>query len=559
MRYIYAILISLFAFSSCRNKPTRAVLDSVDSFIQERPDSALAVLRSIPQSRLSTKKLRAHYSLLHAIALDKNYIDTTDLAIILPASEYYSRKGSPTERMKAYYYHGGIYANKGEDDRAMYYYLLALKDSLLVDDARIKELTNSAISVVYSRNHNNEQELQYALDALRYGKRAGDSVGIWAIYGHVASCLGNLRRFDDAEKAYSDFFSMPVYDSLTYSRRRISYAKDLIRKKAPEPERCVGILEELARKYPAAMTSEAYCVYAYAHQLLGNASIANTILKQLDAVGGNTDVVRLWRYRIYRKQGQYKQAIEDLEHSVLAQDSIVLATLSQSLIRLQRDYLNAETEILKKENALEKQRKSLIVAVFLVLLGALVLLLFLRRSHYKQRLESLSSLHFETQHLLDLQNAETKSINSQLETKDAELLSLRKQFASMYRASFKTLNDLCSAYLSPIKKERKELLYDEAMRQLDIIINDKASEDKFMSLVNNSLDNIIDKLREDLPDHNERDFRFLTYIIVGFDATTVSSLTGYSVGTVYTKKNRLKSEISNLTTPHKELYLHFIT
>ncbi len=559
MRYIYAILISLFAFSSCRNKPTRAVLDSVDSFIQERPDSALAVLRSIPQSRLSTKKLRAHYSLLHAIALDKNYIDTTDLAIILPASEYYSRKGSPTERMKAYYYHGGIYANKGEDDRAMYYYLLALKDSLLVDDARIKELTNSAISVVYSRNHNNEQELQYALDALRYGKRAGDSVGIWAISGHVASCLGNLRRFDDAEKAYSDFFSMPVYDSLTYSRRRISYAKDLIRKKAPEPERCVGILEELARKYPAAMTSEAYCVYAYAHQLLGNASIANTILKQLDAVGGNTDVVRLWRYRIYRKQGQYKQAIEDLEHSVLAQDSIVLATLSQSLIRLQRDYLNAETEILKKENALEKQRKSLIVAVFLVLLGALVLLLFLRRSHYKQRLESLSSLHFETQHLLDLQNAETKSINSQLETKDAELLSLRKQFASMYRASFKTLNDLCSAYLSPIKKERKELLYDEAMRQLDIIINDKASEDKFMSLVNNSLDNIIDKLREDLPDHNERDFRFLTYIIVGFDATTVSSLTGYSVGTVYTKKNRLKSEISNLTTPHKELYLHFIT
>ena len=559
MRYIYAILISLFAFSSCRNKPTRAVLDSVDSFIQERPDSALAVLRSIPQSRLSTKKLRAHYSLLHAIALDKNYIDTTDLAIILPASEYYSRKGSPTERMKAYYYHGGIYANKGEDDRAMYYYLLALKDSLLVDDARIKELTNSAISVVYSRNHNNEQELQYALDALRYGKRAGDSVGIWAISGHVASCLGNLRRFDDAEKAYSDFFSMPVYDSLTYSRRRISYAKDLIRKKAPEPERCVGILEELARKYPAAMTSEAYCVYAYAHQLLGNASIANTILKQLDAVGGNTDVVRLWRYRIYRKQGQYKQAIEDLEHSVLAQDSIVLATLSQSLIRLQRDYLNAETEILKKENALEKQRKSLIVAVFLVLLGALVLLLFLRRSHYKQRLESLSSLHFETQHLLDLQNAETKSINSQLETKDAELLSLRKQFASMYRASFKTLNDLCSAYLSPIKKERKELLYDEAMRHLDIIINDKASEDKFMSLVNNSLDNIIDKLREDLPDHNERDFRFLTYIIVGFDATTVSSLTGYSVGTVYTKKNRLKSEISNLTTPHKELYLHFIT
>ena len=134
----------------------------------------------------------------------------------------------------------------------------------------------------------------------------------------------------------------------------------------------------------------------------------------------------------------------------------------------------------------------------------------------------------------------------------------RRQYASMYKAQYKTLNDLCAAYLSPIKKDRKEVLYDEAMRQLDIIINDKDSQDRFMSLVNNSLDNIMDKLRTDLPNHKELDYHFLMYIIVGFDATTISNLTGYSVGTVYTKKNRLKGTISSLSSPYKDFYLQFI-
>ena len=101
-------------------------------------------------------------------------------------------------------------------------------------------------------------------------------------------------------------------------------------------------------------------------------------------------------------------------------------------------------------------------------------------------------------------------------------------------------------------------MYDEAMRQLDVIVNDNESQNKFMSMVNNSLDNIIDKLRRDLPGHKEMDFRFLMYVIAGFDATTISNLTGYSVGTVYTKKNRLKGEISNLSSEYRDFYLEFI-
>lgn len=553
------VLFSLIGImSSCERSSTSILLNDVESYIQERPDSALAVIRGIDTLELRTNDDKAKYSLLHAMALDKNYIDTTNLVIIHPAIEYYSKHGSSNQKMKAFFYQGCLYANRGEDEQAMYNYLIALEDSSKVIDNYYKELINSAISVIFSKNHNEEQELQYALDALKYGRMAGDSVGVWYITGHIASCYGNMQRYEDADNTYQSFFAMPIYDSLSFIRRRISYAKDIIRKQEPEPEKSIDILNSIANDNPEAMSTEAYCIYAYALQLTGQESLADDILRQLESFKDNQAMIKLWRYRILREQGRYKEAIDDLEQSILVQDSIVLSSLNQSLIRSQRDYLKAKTDVLKKENDLEKQRRYLIIIVSFVLFVVLVLLYLNRRASFNKRIDELSSLHLESQRMLDLQNAKTTQISAQLAEKDAALFDLRRQYASMYKAQYKTLNDLCAAYLSPIKKDRKEVLYDEAMRQLDIIINDKDSQDRFMSLVNNSLDNIMDKLRTDLPNHKELDFHFLMYIIVGFDATTISNLTGYSVGTVYTKKNRLKGTISSLSSPYKDFYLQFI-
>lgn len=542
---------------SCENRQVSAVLDSVDSYIQERPDSALSVLRSISRDALGTKELRARYALDYTMALEKNYIDTTDLSVILPACKYYSKHGPLKQKMRAYFYQGCIYFNRNEDERAMNCFLLALEDSAQVDDNHYKELINSTIADIFSRNYNSEQELQYVLAALRYGRLDGDSLGVWRITGHLASVYANLQRYDEAEEVYRSFFETPEYDFHTYAGVKICYAKDLVRKRNPEPELSIRLLEEVAGAYPELMTTEAYCVYAYAHQLVGHDIVASSIIGQIEAFGKVPDIVSVWKYRILKEQGQYKQALQDLERSVSIQDSVVFATLTQSLIRTQRDYLKTRTEILKKENEADRQRICFIILISIVLIAVLVLLYFRRVSVLNKRLEKLSFLHQESQRMLDLESARTSEIATRLEEKEDALLSLRKQFALMYKARFKALNDLCAAYLSPVKKDRKDVLYDEAMRQLDIIINDKDSQDRFISLVNESLDNIIDKLRNDMPSHKEQDFRFLAFVFAGFDATTISDLTGYSIGTVYTKKNRLKTEISNMDSSFRDLYLRF--
>jgi len=119
------------------------------------------------------------------------------------------------------------------------------------------------------------------------------------------------------------------------------------------------------------MTIEGYCIYAYAYQSIGENSTANDILRQLEALNRQPEIVKPWRYRIRREQGKYKQALEDLEESVIIQDSIVLSSLNQSLIKSQRDYLQAETAFLRKEHELDRQRMVLIVLsafIFIVIL-----------------------------------------------------------------------------------------------------------------------------------------------------------------------------------------------
>lgn len=558
MKKSFPLCTLLIILTSCiANHQTGELLNDVESYIQERPDSALNVLRTVSPKSLRTKALKAQYSLLYATALDKNYIDTTDLSVIIPAVEYYAKYGTPSQKMKAFFYQGCIYYNRGEDERAMQNYLRALEDTAKIEDNRYKELVNSAISNLYSKNYHDEQELQYTLDALRYGKMAGDSVGIWAITGQLASCYANMLREEEAEIAYQDFFAMPVYDTLTVARRGLRYAKDLLRKREPEPERSIEIVERIANAVPEAMTVEAYSIYAYAYQLIGNDAMANAILEQLEALDDGTGTLQVWRYLIYEKQGRYKEAFEDFVHCASLQDSLVISALQESITQSHRDYLREETEVLKKENKIAQQRLIIIVILSILLIGSAVLIYFRKKETLNRKMEYLSRLYSDSQRMLELQSVHTASANEKLADYQAALMELRKQFTSLYKAQYKVLNDLCTAYFSPSKKDTKEKLYTEAIRQLDIIINDRTNQDRFVAQVNDSLDGIIDKLRKDFPDHKEQAFHFLAFIIAGFDAATISHLTGYSVGTVYTKKNKLKKEIANLDSPYRDFYLQF--
>ena len=160
--YLFLLFLILTVFS-CSNRDAAKMLNDIESYMQERPDSALAEIRSIDTTRLNTRELQAKYSLLHAMALDKNYIDTTDIRIIEPALSYYTHHGR--RRMLTHFYAGRIHENEQDYADALIFYNDALENAS-EQDYLYRGLINSYIANVYHHAYSFSEELQYKEIAL---------------------------------------------------------------------------------------------------------------------------------------------------------------------------------------------------------------------------------------------------------------------------------------------------------------------------------------------------------------------------------------------------------
>ena len=206
-----AVLVSLAA---CEKQAVRDILQDVGSFIEERPDSALLVLESIPKETVIRPKTKARHALLYAMALDKNYIDTTDTGIIAPAVDYYARHGSADDLMKAYYYQGVALLNSKEYDNAMV--SLSFAEDILpkATDMRYVGLVYSRISDLYNIVHNADEELIYISQAAHIFNDFGFDKYKYTTLQRKGQALSNLKQYEEADSVYSYLMnvdSIPAY------------------------------------------------------------------------------------------------------------------------------------------------------------------------------------------------------------------------------------------------------------------------------------------------------------------------------------------------------------
>ena len=89
---IYIAIACILSLQSCRTGGVSAKLDSIETYINEYPDSALFVLQDINEDLLSVRSNRNHYNLLLAQAKDKCFIDETEDSVMLSVVTYYSKR-----------------------------------------------------------------------------------------------------------------------------------------------------------------------------------------------------------------------------------------------------------------------------------------------------------------------------------------------------------------------------------------------------------------------------------------------------------------------------------
>ena len=147
--YISIIILAIFLFSCNGHSKHWETLSQVESYIEEKPDSALVTLEQIDLFELSGKEEKAKHALLYSMALDKNFVDKTDFEVLQPAIDYYEDNGSATDKLRTYYYQGRIYQNAGNDALAMESFVKALSEGGESDDVLTQARIYFAQSKIY--------------------------------------------------------------------------------------------------------------------------------------------------------------------------------------------------------------------------------------------------------------------------------------------------------------------------------------------------------------------------------------------------------------------------
>lgn len=582
IRTIAVVAIIVFV-SSCASKEAKRIMDTADAVMWTRPDSALAALESIDTLGLKVKAQRARYSLLYTMALARNHRDIPDLRIIKPAASYYERHGSNDDRMKMYFYLGTAQYDTGDPESAIASYLRAKEYSFHSDNLVFKGIISSSISDVYLWNNNNSESILYCMEACDYFAQAKDSFRLWNTTGLLANRYSNIRGWAKADSLYSIFFSQPIRDTSIYARQLLNLAWNNIFKPGSDPHESIDLFRKATGEFGGTPSLNDYCVYAYASEIKGDHDAANDIIRQLENVDSSSTILKIWKYRISKHRADYKTALTYLEQSLNDQNSEVLETVGQSVALAQSDYYESKSLLLDKDRRLQRQMKWMVVLFAVMMVASGLGLYSKRRKGWLIQMEEMSSINdevsqrlnesllCEAEHLRSIHSLRSanelaekniQSLSEKLSSaveKEQVLMGLRSKYVQANKRQYAQLNVLCRQYLesSNSSKGGKDKIYTEVKKILAIL--DEPNQKDLESMLDDNLDGIMTKLRAAIPDATEKDFRFISFLILGFDTKTIARMMGYNVNTVYTKRYNIKEMISRLDDENKALFSELIS
>lgn len=535
---------------SCETSKNTSALETANELILSKPDSSLKIIRNIDSASFHTSRWKAKYALTKAIALDKNYIDTTDAGFLLPALNYYKRFGSKEDLMRAYYYYGRIQYNNKDYKSAVVSFYSALDASVNVANPKFKGMIYGALADTHNKNHNNKDELKYALLAYNSMEDTGDSTQINLARYKLGIAYHNNRFLDKADS----LLSLVRGNDYLVNEARIALSDNEIQKEPHSASRVISLIESTLEAN-GRMELKHYYEYAYALVEDGRTNDANQWISILSQYPDNAKTY-WWKYKIAEHNKDYRTALCYLNSFSEASDSVVVKKLEQSLYKAQTEYYELKTDIAdaKAQNA---RLNTIIIVMLSIIFVSFLFIVFKKRR--QKIIDENNQLRLQQEEAVRMVKRLKRQGKAEKDKYEAQLSELRTDFARMYRKQFDEIIATSANHFDPSTlSEKAKKAYSEKYSALITELIDPQKQNEFETRLNDDLDDIMKKLRTDFPEFSEVQFRFLTYIIAGFDASSLAFLLNTSKNNVWVRKSRLKDRIFNSSSTNKDLYGTFI-
>jgi len=543
-RYLILLVFSFSLLLSCRPSYVESQLLDIESYIMERPDSALSVLESMDRNLLVKDGYRAHHALLHAMALDKNFIDVDDDSLAQVAVDYYSKNGPEIYYARSLYYLGLAYYYQREYKKAIVEFTKAEGLSLSVDSLYLV-MTKISQADAYAKTYNIIEEE----NCLREAKSVAASKG----YLYLLQ-VTELRLSQALFNRNNDTESYEMIDQLINGEN----TDGKIRQVALQTKALVLVSHQNAfsdaleiydtiacgeYKYRF-MSIKDYWAWAYALNAVGRKQEAQNFIDQL--VEEESGTTSYWQYMIAKFDGDIQSALVHLEDYIRYNDVEVSDALRQSLALSQRDYYESQSELSKQQAQNSRLWMSVIFisSLFTLIILAIVIVWYVRKQSRvkEQYLTYIDEIHRQLE-----------------ESKRDDYPALKKKYLSLYKSKFDLIGELCEQYLySQCMVNAEKSIYRKVVALVDDFTNDYTNRKKFDAMLDEDLDNIMSNLHAEMPSLKDMDYMIFSFLVIGFDVTTISNLLNITPNTVYIRKSRIKHQIYEQNPRHKEQFIEAI-
>ena len=450
----------VLCLASCSHRSKHwETLAQVESYIEERPDSALTVLQRMDKGEFSGMEEKAKYALLLSMAMDKNYIDRTDFDVLQPAIDYYEDNGSATDKLRTYYYQGRIYQNAGNNAAAMECFVNAVSEGDESGDILTKARIYFNRSTIYYSLYEWDYFIETNKKAASYFKQAKK-------YNSYVNCLIRIINGYTLKKDFNA--ALPYIDECKQLRETMSfpllcdfyssyitYLKD-----CGTDAEIKDVIKECRNTIPKENIDWLTLANAYI-----KIKEYDSALQAIERYDGVPEVAASLKYKalkseIYECLGRYEESLRAYKEYMVVSDSTTWAVMQQDTKFVE------ERHNLKMAKAKETEAKNRLTIIVLVCIIALM--------------TSLYILHFIRKRL-----KETKHKNIQLESEKAHYEKMYLEVLSERNA----LNDMISN--STVKDETMEIIKKRLGVLNTIIVSHLSEKGRDVKRANEELEKLI--------------------------------------------------------------------
>ncbi len=543
-------VICLLAAACSSNARVEAELEQAARCLDHAPDSALQILGTIDPGDISRRRTRAEYALLYTMAQDKNYVLTQDDSLIRIARHYYRRRPKELRRrFLSEFYFSQILHNRGEDSRALVRFLQIEEEGRKLGDPYLLGLLYQRICEIYETQYNYPTTLKYARLAYENFRQADKPLHAGYAMFDVGKSHFDLKQYDSAYMYYTQSLQLVEAERDTimmqFTLGNLAYA----RIGQEQPDDACALLWQIRHRLHRDWSDRERVIMTLAQLAADRLDSARRYLHLAQATIAPNSPTQGFLNRtaaqVHFRTRDYRKAAEEYRKDAFYLDSLEYCAIRQSYVNVHRDFSDREKRIAQRRLRGMQHNFYLTLALAVVVI---LFVVFVAYINYRKR-QLTEAKHLSA--LDELRNAD-KMMRMKLEalhrSETSELLQL-------VRERFAVVNELAATYYERKGANEQRAIYNKVKNLLESYASGAEGKREIERVVDTCHDNIMQKIRAELPELKEAELDLLRYVYAGFSLQVISVFTGDTVNYAAVKKSRLKAKIARSDAPSKELFI----